>query len=75
MRPRFVFDESSWEGAANASPAGELNDAIEFWWHVKLRPHIDRIHFLYEPPRAGSTERDEGRIVVGLFKDHCILPS
>lgn len=46
-----------------------------FWWHVKLRPHVDRIHFLYEPPQAGSTELDKGCIVVGLFKDHCVLPS
>ena len=44
-----------------------------FWWHVKLRPDLDRIHFLYEPPSVGSPE--VGRIVVGLFKYHCILPS
>ena len=46
-----------------------------FWWHVKLRPNVDRIHFLYETPAAGSTELGKGRIVVGLFKDHCVLPS
>ncbi len=46
-----------------------------FWWHVKLRPDVDRVHFLYEPPPAGSIELGKGRIVVGLFKDHCILPS
>ena len=45
-----------------------------FWWHVKLRPHVDRIHFLYEPPAMGVAGRDEGRILVGLFKDHCVLP-
>lgn len=46
-----------------------------FWWHVKLRPHVDRIHFLYEPPSAGSPLPEQGRIVVGLFMDHCILPN
>ena len=46
-----------------------------FWWHVKLRPNVDRIHFLYEPPAASSPLRKHGRIVVGLFKDHCILPN
>ncbi len=46
-----------------------------FWWHVKLRPNIDRIHFLYEPPSESSSGLREGRIVVGLFKDHCILPT
>ncbi|MCY4075041.1 MAG: hypothetical protein OXH04_06395 [Acidobacteria bacterium] len=42
-----------------------------FWWHVKLRPHVDRIHFRYE---AGSGGYRQGRIVVGLFRDHCMLP-
>ena len=46
-----------------------------FWWHVKQRPDVDRVHFLYEPSQAGSTELGKGRIVVGLFTDHCILPS
>ena len=41
-----------------------------FWWHVKLQPHVDRIHFLYEPHLDG---RSESHIVVGLFKDHCSL--
>ena len=44
-----------------------------FWWHVKLRPHVDRIHFVYEPS-PGPRPR-EGRIVVGLFKKHCVLPN
>ena len=46
-----------------------------FWWHVKLQPHVDRIYFLYEPPPAGASLPEHGRIVVGLFKDHCILPN
>ena len=46
-----------------------------FWWHVKLQPHVDRIYFLYEPPSAGAPLPEHGRIVVGLFKDHCILPN
>ena len=41
-----------------------------FWWHVKLQPHVDRIHFLYE---AGSGGHSQSQIVVGLFKDHCML--
>lgn len=46
-----------------------------FWWHVKLQRPVDRIYFLYEPPPAGWPLLEHGRIVVGLFKDHCILPS
>ena len=46
-----------------------------FWWHVKLRPNVDRIHFLYEPPPPGPVGPDNGCIVVGLFKDHCVLPN
>ena len=45
-----------------------------FWWHVKLLPHVDRIYFLYEPPPAGAPLPEHGRIVVGLFKDHCFVP-
>lgn len=44
-----------------------------FWWHVKLRRPADRIYFLYESPPTGSHPLEHGRIVVGLFKDHCIL--
>ncbi len=46
-----------------------------FWWHVKLRPHIDRIHFRYEPPSTSVAKLSDGRIVVGLFRDHCVLPN
>ena len=46
-----------------------------FWWHVKLRPDVDRIHFLYEPPSTGPAGSSTSRIVVGLFKDHCVLPN
>ena len=46
-----------------------------FWWHVKLQPHVDRIYFLYEPPSMSPPLPKNGRIVVGLFKDHCILPN
>ncbi len=46
-----------------------------FWWHVKLQPHIDRICFLYDAPSvAESPTPIQGRIVIGLFKDHCVLP-
>ena len=46
-----------------------------FWWHVKLRPHMDRIYFLYEPPSMIPPIPEPGRIVVGRFKDHCVLPN
>ena len=46
-----------------------------FWWHVKLRPNVDRIHFLCEQPSGSGVARGETRIVIGLFKDHCILPN
>lgn len=45
-----------------------------FWWHVKLRPNVDRIYFLHEPRSGNSDLPEHGRIVVGLFKDHCVLP-
>ena len=41
-----------------------------FWWHVKLQPNVDRVHFLCE---AGSGGHRQKKIVVGLFKDHCML--
>ncbi|NVB37142.1 hypothetical protein G6O69_04820 [Pseudenhygromyxa sp. WMMC2535] len=41
-----------------------------FWWHTKLRPETDRIHFLWRPsPDGGASE-----IVIGLFTDHCHTP-
>ena len=43
-----------------------------FWWHVKLQPHVDRIYFLYERP---SMDHPSGLVVVGILKDHCILPN
>ena len=46
-----------------------------FWWHVKLQLHVDRIHFRYELQSASSTRPSEGHIIVGLFKDHCVLPN
>lgn len=46
-----------------------------FWWHVKLQRHIDRVYFLYESPSAGSPLPENGRIVVGILKDHCTLPN
>ena len=46
-----------------------------FWWHVKLQPHVDRIHFRYEPPSATLAGPGESHIVVGVFKDHCVLPN
>ena len=46
-----------------------------FWWHVKLRPHVDRIYFLYEWPSMNPPIQKPGRIVVGRFNDHCVLPN
>ena len=46
-----------------------------FCWHVKLRPNVDRIYFRYEPRSVSLPLPEHGRIVVGLFKDHCVLPN
>ena len=46
-----------------------------FWWHLKLQPDRDRIYFLYEAPSGDSRLSNSGYIVVGIFKDHCILPN
>ena len=46
-----------------------------FWWHVKLRPNVDRIYFRHEPQSGNPQVPEHGRIVVGLFKDHCVLPN
>lgn len=43
---------------------------ITFWWHTKIQPHVDRIYFTYQSRGV----RSGGRIVVGIFKDHCDLP-
>ena len=45
-----------------------------FWWHVKLQLHVDRIYFRYESPAANPPIPHPGRIVVGVFKHHCVLP-
>ena len=46
-----------------------------FYWHVKLRPNVDRIYFRYEQRSVSVPLPEHGRIVVGLFKDHCVLPN
>jgi len=46
-----------------------------FWWHVKLRPNVDRIYFRHEPRSENTPLPEHGRIVVGLFKNHCVLPN
>ncbi len=46
-----------------------------FWWHMKLQPHVNRIYFRYEPPPTVPHPHERGSIVVGLFKDHCIMPN
>ena len=46
-----------------------------FWWHVKLQPHVDRIHFLWEPSSGRAAGPRASQIVVGLFTDHCVLPN
>ncbi|MBI2570984.1 MAG: hypothetical protein HYV63_28600 [Candidatus Schekmanbacteria bacterium] len=45
-----------------------------FWWHTKIRWNEGRIHFLHVPKKAGSERPVHGHIVVGIFKDHCVLP-
>ena len=46
-----------------------------FWWHVKLRPTVDRIYFQYEQRSVSLPSPEHGHIVVGLFKNHCVLPN
>ncbi|PRQ06576.1 hypothetical protein [Enhygromyxa salina] len=41
-----------------------------FWWHTKLLPDTDRIHFKW----LRSNDDGPGTIVVGIFIDHCHLP-
>jgi hypothetical protein len=36
-------------------------------WHIKLRPHMDRVHFAYEEKYKTVVD---GRIIVGIFVDH-----
>jgi hypothetical protein len=43
---------------------------LTFWWHSKLQPHVDRIHFLYQ-----AREGNHGFIVIGIFTEHCLLPN
>lgn len=84
--PRFlsaqVGSETSDENGATKNHPPSRRDRTRrhlgtdkvFWWHVKLRPNVDRIYFLHEPASARSTLPEHGRIIVGLFKDHCIMP-
>jgi len=37
-----------------------------FWWHTKLQPDVNRIHFLFDS--------NAERIVVGIFARHCYVP-
>lgn len=37
-----------------------------FWWHIKLQPHQNRIHF--SPDDVGSG----GRILIGIFCEHLV---
>lgn len=79
LSARIGYTTSDENGATKRHKPSELDRTRShggtnkvFWWHVKLRPHVDRIYFLYEPPSEGLPR---GRVVVGIFKDHCILPS
>ena len=47
-----------------------------FWWHTKIQWDKGRIHFLHvqnPAPRRGDRP-EHGHIVIGIFKDHCVLP-
>lgn len=37
-----------------------------FWWHTKIRPKNDRIHFLYDS--------HADYVIVGIFTKHCHIP-
>lgn len=43
-----------------------------FWWHTKLLPETDRIHFLWRSSADG--DESPGDIIVGIFTHHCHLP-
>lgn len=45
-------------------------EELVFWWHTKLLPDTDRIHFLWRP----GVEEERGVIIIGIFTDHCHLP-
>ena len=44
-------------------------DGVEdvYWWHTKIRPDKDRIHFKYDAQRH--------RIIIGKFTEHAKLPT
>lgn len=46
-----------------------------FWWHTKIMWNVGRIHFLYLPPDPNLDNAPHGRIVVGIFAEHCHLPN
>lgn len=46
-----------------------------FWWHTKITWNEGRIHFLHVPRSPMSQRPECGHIVIGLFKDHCVLPN
>ncbi|MFM7199317.1 MAG: hypothetical protein ACKO6N_00885 [Myxococcota bacterium] len=46
-------------------------EALLFWWHTKMTPQEGRIHFHHVPPKLPSDEHPNGRIVIGIFTDHC----
>lgn len=48
---------------------------LVFWWHTKIKRAEGRIHFLHVPKKPNSRRPDSGHIVIGIFKDHCVLPN
>jgi hypothetical protein len=48
---------------------------VVFWWHTKINWDKGRIHFIHEPRHDQSEDPEEGRIVIGIFTDHCVLPN
>lgn len=45
-----------------------------FWWHTKMRWDEGRVHFLHQPSQEAPQPSEFGRIVIGIFVDHCVLP-
>ena len=43
--------------------------------HLRIRANIDRIYFRHEPESIKQHSSKSGYIVVGIFKDHCLLPN
>ena len=77
LSAKVEFETSDENGATKKDPHKEADRTrsyrgkpLAFWWHAKLKPHIDRIHFRYLPNHEKHSE--PGTLVIGIFQDHCL---